>query len=210
MALTPERRFEVTRLLLSKGYGVERTGKMVAAGDRPLVLLGQFEQGTFGDEWAAASGIATVDLGRLSGEALLSALAEAVRAAGAESPGGWIPWFPVINYRLCTGCGQCRNFCIFGVYAGGPDGRPMVAQPVKCKTLCPACARVCPVGAIIFPKHPDGPINGGAADGAATGGPEKVDLKARLKGDVYATLRSRGGGNGPVQSGGVKAGGAKP
>lgn len=80
--------------------------------------------------------------------------------AKENQAGQWIPWFPVIDYGRCVDCRQCISFCLFGVYEEGPDGRVEVARPVQCKTYCPACARVCPEGAIIFPKCPESPING--------------------------------------------------
>ena len=74
-------------------------------------------------------------------------------------PAAWVPWFPVIDYDRCTGCRQCLQFCLFGVY-GEDDGRVCVVQPSHCKTGCPACARMCPSGAIIFPKYTGGLISG--------------------------------------------------
>jgi len=76
-----------------------------------------------------------------------------------RQPGQWVPWFPVIDYERCKGCRQCLEFCLFGVYALEGD-TVRVAQPDHCKTGCPACARVCPHSAIIFPKYKDGPISG--------------------------------------------------
>ena len=75
----------------------------------------------------------------------------------------WRIWYPVIDYDRCTGCRQCVSFCLFGVYEV-VEGRVVVAKPRKCKDNCPACARICPVGAIVFPKHPNPPINGGQGD----------------------------------------------
>ncbi|MBM4142790.1 MAG: ferredoxin family protein [Lentisphaerae bacterium] len=81
----------------------------------------------------------------------------------------WVPWFPVIDQDRCRNCKQCLNFCVFGVYDLSPEGLVRVAQPRNCKNNCPACARICPAAAIIFPKCPDAPINGAeppAAPGA--------------------------------------------
>ncbi len=72
----------------------------------------------------------------------------------------WTPWFPVIDYDRCVGCRQCLDFCLFGVYSPGQDRAVQVANPAGCKTGCPACARVCPHAAIVFPKYPHSPING--------------------------------------------------
>ena len=72
----------------------------------------------------------------------------------------WVPWFPVIDYDRCRNCKQCLNFCLFGVYQLSPEGKVEVQNPSGCKTNCPACARMCPQKAIIFPKYADAPING--------------------------------------------------
>lgn len=102
----------------------------------------------------------------------------------------WVPWFPVIDRDRCTNCGTCLSFCLFGVYARGDGESVEVRNPSNCKTNCPACARVCPQGAIMFPKHPDADICGGeAGPGQAK---TSVDMEALTSGDVIARLRSRG------------------
>ena len=80
-------------------------------------------------------------------------------------------WYPVIDKERCTECGKCHDFCLFGVYAV-KDGVVKVTQPQNCKNNCPACARVCPSKAIIFPKYEKSPINGGLND------EEKIDDEA--------------------------------
>lgn len=60
-------------------------------------------------------------------------------------------WYPVIDRDRCVGCRACLQFCLFGVYELDPDGQVLVARPDNCKPGCPACARICPEGAIIFP-----------------------------------------------------------
>jgi Pyruvate/2-oxoacid:ferredoxin oxidoreductase delta subunit len=67
----------------------------------------------------------------------------------------WKSWFPVIDYNKCTSCGQCSEFCLFSVYQN-KEGRVEVINPQNCKINCPACARICPSEAIIFPKFKDG------------------------------------------------------
>ena len=109
-------------------------------------------------------------------------------------PGQWIPWFPVIDYDRCVSCRQCLDFCLFGVFGVEEDGRVVVEHPENCKTNCPACARVCPEVAIIFPKYASGPIDGSEVtpeDEAAE--PVRVDLRELLEGDVHAALRRRSG-----------------
>ena len=71
-------------------------------------------------------------------------------------------WYPVLDYERCVNCGKCHDFCLFGVYSI-EDGKVKVAQPQNCKNNCPACSRVCPAEAVIFPKYERSPINGGSA-----------------------------------------------
>ena len=69
-------------------------------------------------------------------------------------------WYPVIDKERCTECGKCMDFCLFGVYSS-EKGHIKVVKPENCKNNCPACARICPSRAIIFPKYDKSPINGG-------------------------------------------------
>jgi len=68
-------------------------------------------------------------------------------------------WYPVLDYSRCAACRQCFGFCLFGVYSV-EDGRVVATQPDNCKSGCPACARVCPHGAIMFPHYDDPAIAG--------------------------------------------------
>lgn len=81
-------------------------------------------------------------------------------------------WYPVIDFSRCTNCMECIDFCLFGVY--GVDGADtiLVEQPDNCRKGCPACSRVCPHNAIIFPQHKTPAIAGAEID---TGG-LKIDL----------------------------------
>jgi len=69
-------------------------------------------------------------------------------------------WYPVIDKERCSECGKCMDFCLFGVYSS-ENGHIKVVKPENCKNNCPACARICPSRAIIFPKYDKSPINGG-------------------------------------------------
>ncbi|MFZ2641575.1 MAG: ferredoxin family protein [Verrucomicrobiia bacterium] len=62
-------------------------------------------------------------------------------------------WYPVIDYGRCNQCMECLDFCLFGVYDVNDDGHVVVESPGNCKKGCPACSRVCPENAIIFPMH---------------------------------------------------------
>ena len=77
-----------------------------------------------------------------------------------DSADDWTPWYPVIDPERCVDCKQCMNFCLFGVYGEDEEGHIAVTHPDACKTNCPACARICPEAAIMFPKYPHEPING--------------------------------------------------
>lgn len=104
----------------------------------------------------------------------------------------WPAWFPVLDRERCTDCKQCLNFCLFDVYAVDDEGHVQVRNPANCKNKCPACARVCPVAAIIFPKYPDAPINGAEVDEAALKRESMTaDLPSLLRGGVADALRRR-------------------
>ena len=105
-----------------------------------------------------------------------------------RDPDSWRPWFPVIHRARCTGCNQCAGFCLFGVYEV-IDQQVKVTNPDKCRDNCPACARVCPAEAVIFPMFPDPPINGGQGSGEQ---PTRLDPAKLIDGDVMEKLRQRG------------------
>ncbi len=110
-----------------------------------------------------------------------------------RQPDQWIAWYPVIDYDRCRNCKQCLEFCLFGTFALDDAGTVRVVAPDRCKLNCPACARVCPASAIIFPKFREGgPIAGD--EGVLAESPEegiKADIKRLSKGDVMDVLRKR-------------------
>ena len=103
----------------------------------------------------------------------------------------WVPWFPVIDYDRCRNCKQCMNFCLFGVYGLSEEGKVEVQKPSSCKTNCPACARVCPFTAIIFPKYSDSPINGDEIKEQVNVENKTAALSEALQGNVYDAIRRR-------------------
>lgn len=101
-------------------------------------------------------------------------------------------WFPVIDYARCTNCGQCNEFCLFGVYSKAADHRIVVTSPESCKNNCPACARICPETAIIFPKVGEPLINGSEiSDEDVRQANLKINVDEILGDDIYATLNAR-------------------
>jgi NAD-dependent dihydropyrimidine dehydrogenase PreA subunit len=209
--LEPARRNDILRGLLEKGYAVTVVRPGGSVSDAPesgtLLVLGQFAGGTapqFGNGRQNGNGN-----GHAHGDALLKVEARDISAApdaaavllpveslvgetGTRKPGGWKPWFPVIDYQRCTNCMQCLSFCLFDVYGVSNQGKIQVQNENNCKTDCPACSRVCPEVAILFPKYRFGPINGDEIN------PEdlrreamKVDISALLGGDIYQALRDR-------------------
>lgn len=193
----PVVRRELLTTLLQKGYAVTvvRSGGAVAevrAGT--LVVLGRFTEPK--PETAEGNrGAVTIYFRNTDGQTPDQVLAtvEGVREeASLPKPGGWKPWFPVIDYDRCTNCMQCLSFCLFDVYGVSKEGKIQVQNNTKCKTDCPACSRVCPEVAILFPKYRHGPINGDVvhADDLRREA-MKVDISALLGGDIYQALRDR-------------------
>ncbi len=106
----------------------------------------------------------------------------------ADRTADWIPWFPVIDTARCSHCRQCLEFCLFGVYETNDQGAVIVTHPEGCKTNCPACARLCPNAAIIFPKYAEPPINGAEiTDEAAV----RAASRELAEGDLRAALEER-------------------
>jgi NAD-dependent dihydropyrimidine dehydrogenase PreA subunit len=109
-----------------------------------------------------------------------------------KSTSDWPAWFPVIDYARCTSCGQCADFCLFGVYEK-IDGKIVVVNPEGCKNNCPACARICPKTAIIFPKYEHGGAIAGdeAINELEEQERQRKDIDAILGSEIYQALERR-------------------
>jgi Pyruvate/2-oxoacid:ferredoxin oxidoreductase delta subunit len=197
-ALGDADRFTIVSTLLQGGYAVTnvRSGSraMPSAGRSPLVVIGRFEAEPPRQAASDESG-APVFFRDIDGvdPTTIAGMVEAVHAeAGTRRPGAWKPWFPVIDFGRCTNCMQCLTFCLFDVYGVTADKKIRVQNPSNCKTECPACSRVCPEVAILFPKYKMGPINGDEVRVEDIHREKmKVDISALLGGDIYAALRTR-------------------
>lgn len=139
---------------------------------------------------AAAAPPVLVSLGsRLNDAASVPQASEPARAAEGTNP-RFTPeqlltppgrrWYPVIDYNRCTNCLECLDFCLFGVYGVDAQERIVVENPDNCKRGCPACSRVCPQQAIMFPEYKT-PAIAGAAVGAIAG--LKIDLSKLFGGE---------------------------
>ena len=103
-----------------------------------------------------------------------------------------VPWFPVIDRSRCTGCGTCADYCLFSVYKTNPPReapeRIRVCAPLNCKTGCPACSRLCPTGALIFPFCAEPALNGSVENPQPR---TKEDALASLGADPHKVLAER-------------------
>lgn len=107
-------------------------------------------------------------------------------------------WYPVVDEARCVNCGHCLQFCLFGVHALDAEGRVRVTLPDNCKPGCPACSRICPEGAIIFPLY--------AKDDAIAGAPGMLMRPDAAARKMYyqrtgATCPQCGGGATPPAKG---------
>ncbi len=197
-ALPYKRRESLIPRLLAAGINVRCMDCLcelpVLASNGPLAVIGLL-QGQVDEGLQQAGGdspLRIIDATELADGEIVQRTRRGFEEMVPDADDGWKPWFPVIDRDRCADCLQCLGFCLFGVYEKTESGQARVQNPDKCKTGCPACARVCPHGAILFPKHTDAPVNGDErAEGEAVP-PAKVDLSSLVRGDLYAQLRARG------------------
>jgi Pyruvate/2-oxoacid:ferredoxin oxidoreductase delta subunit len=188
----PAERLRLMSALLDAGYPVARAtsqDELAPVGTAPVLVLGSFAGA---NQPPADGGLHFRDIAGLENGDPVAAAEELRQRLGGDKPGTWTPWFPVIDFDRCTNCMQCLSFCLFDVYAVDREQRITVQNQSNCKTSCPACSRVCPEAAIMFPKYAKGPINGApVAEADVQRESMKVDISALLGGDVYSALRTR-------------------
>ena len=189
----PGSTFEAISSLLENGFEVTRPaagGDVAPADGSPLLVLGRFDNG--GPPVAAEPDVHFRNVSGMSADQVVDAARETRDQTGARSLDAWKPWFPVIDYDRCTNCMQCLTFCLFDVYGVDEEQKITVRNESNCKTDCPACSRVCPEVAILFPKYKKGPINGDIVrESDVQREAMKVDISTLLGGDLYGSLRTR-------------------
>lgn len=196
-SLAAGERHRLLAALLGAGFEVTRPaagGEVAGADGSRLLVLGRFEEGTPPRAEALAGGneIELHDLGGKSPGEVVDAARQVRDRTGARNLESWKPWFPVIDYDRCTNCLQCLTFCLFDVYGMDDQKQITVQNESNCKTDCPACSRVCPEVAILFPKYKKGPINGDVVrEEDVQREAMKVDISKLLGGDLYGALRDR-------------------
>jgi Pyruvate/2-oxoacid:ferredoxin oxidoreductase delta subunit len=187
--LADQDRYQVLSSLLDNGFEVTRpiAGQEVAPpDDAPVLVLGLLD----GEPRVTADH--EVHFRNLAQVNALDAAREVREATGARTLDAWKPWFPVIDFDRCTNCMQCLTFCLFDVYGVDAEQKITVQNQDNCKTDCPACSRVCPEVAILFPKYGKGPINGDVVrEQDIQREAMKVDISTLLGGDLYGSLRTR-------------------
>jgi NAD-dependent dihydropyrimidine dehydrogenase PreA subunit len=187
-------RATLTRLLLERGlevsYRREAAVPAVPDASAPSTVVAGSPGGAIPAD--PVSGVQVIEAEGADPAALAAAIAGGLDASADGGKAAWKPWFPVIDYSRCTNCMQCLSFCLFDVYGVSAESKIQVQHQNNCKTECPACSRVCPEVAIMFPKYRHGPINGEEvkADDIRREA-MKVDISALLGGDVYSMLRDR-------------------
>jgi len=188
-------RFELIRRLLGMGYQITRVrgdGRVAQHGGQHQLVLGRFAELSATLEVVGDTGVTVRPIDNLDVEQIVELVESAVAELAAPPRPAWKPWFPVIDYDRCTNCMQCLSFCLFDVYGVSADAKIQVQKQSNCKTDCPACSRVCPEVAILFPKYKAGPINGAEIDADDLRREAmKVDISALLGGDIYSMLRDR-------------------
>ena len=194
--LSGERRGALLSALLGRGYYVSCSGTSdgtITSAKPHLLVLGQFgAEPPVGHIDATGVAVRFHHIAEADVDAVVATVVSIEAELGTTAPGTWTPWFPVIDYDRCTNCMQCLSFCLFDVYGVSKAGKLEVQQPTNCKTNCPACSRVCPEVAIVFPKYKAGPINGEEVNEDDIRREHmKVDISSLLGGDIYQALRDR-------------------
>jgi NAD-dependent dihydropyrimidine dehydrogenase PreA subunit len=179
----PRRQGAIAAALLEADFpvSIRRVGYDPIPSAETLLVLGRFGEDL--PETPAASAYYR-DVAGMEPHEVVAVAQQVAQDAKVPIPAAGHGWFPLIDSDRCSDCRQCVSFCLFDVY-GITDSHVAVQSPRNCKDQCPACARICPSGAIVFPKHPDPAINGHGKPAPPVASEQLTDK------DVYAALRKR-------------------
>jgi NAD-dependent dihydropyrimidine dehydrogenase PreA subunit len=184
---------------------VEEIRRILSENSAPLVQLtgwlgGSPKNGESMQRFLAPTNDAFVGAERETGKRAVDGASHGGVPSEAKAPqvvrieeGAGRRWYPVIDYSRCTNCMECIDFCLFGVYGVDKVDTILVEQPDNCRKGCPACSRVCPENAIIFPQHKTPAIAGAPVE---IGG-LKIDLSVlfgapeKKESAVEAAVRER-------------------
>lgn len=171
---------EIARIAASRATVASTSDEAVAPTTRdPLAeLRARFENPTNdtylgspnGNGNGNGNGHSSGDASSSTGSAKASLFGASSIVEISESPGR--RWYPVIDFSRCTNCMECIDFCLFGVYGVDTMETIVVEQADNCRKGCPACSRVCPQNAIMFPQHKTPAIAGAPVDASGM----KIDL----------------------------------
>lgn len=191
-----DRRLDIVQSLLAGGHSVTcptKSGSVAPHDESELLVLSDTPGvGDVEPDTSDGPKIHVKEISGLPSEKVVDAVRSVQRETKSYAPGDWQPWFPVIDFDRCTHCMQCLSFCLFDVYGVDDEKKIEVRNNDKCKTNCPACSRVCPEVAILFPKYGSGPINGDEVNDQDVDREKmKTDISALLGGDIYTMLRDR-------------------
>ena len=121
--------------------------------DRAIWCLDLREHGEVGPILAEVERIAGISIGRPTAPTDRADQPSTTAGEHGVEEATQPRWYPVVDYERCNHCLECLNFCLFGVFSVDTSGGLIVEQPDACRDGCPACARVCPAQAIMFPDH---------------------------------------------------------
>lgn len=174
---------DLCRKVMQRDNDMEKISEGTILACYPRAVMGHFN-------WLGLKTNHVVDIRNSNSQNILSQfqrLTEVAEKQDIQSPeeeiqrfpveNGTDAWYPVLDKTKCIECGKCHDFCLFGVYTI-ENKRVKVVKPQNCKNNCPACARMCPSKAIIFPKYEKSPINGGTEE-EETFNPEEMDKMYR-------------------------------
>jgi NAD-dependent dihydropyrimidine dehydrogenase PreA subunit len=163
---------EIKRIQKENSVTVVTLGDVLSAA--PLKPANSATKGTAATNGNAVSADAVARMESPTNDTALSADGNGLEQAAVQrfEEAGGRRWYPVIDYSRCTNCMECIDFCLFGVYGVDRIDTILVEQPDNCRKGCPACSRVCPENAIMFPQHKT-PAIAGSMDAASN---LKIDL----------------------------------